>query len=152
MMFLTHLLFGLFCGLVTLNIFSPKNMIVYFSLVVVGSMLPDIDCADSRSSKAAGIFGKISSALLRHRGILHSIWPILAVWFLFESFNGRAWSIPLLVGYSSHLFIDMFNHAGIRVFHPINFHIKGFIKAGSISEKAVMMIIFVLDIFLILSL
>jgi inner membrane protein len=85
---------------------------VYTPLMMVGSLLPDIDTPFSKLGKY-----NIFAAMMRHRGFMHSLLtsgiiavagtlinPVVGVW--------------VSVGYLSHLFADSLTPSGIRWLYP----------------------------------
>ena len=67
MQFKTHLLFGMFLGLLVLPILNPNNSILFVMLVLIGSALPDIDHPNSKVGK----WFKPIGWLFEHRGFFH---------------------------------------------------------------------------------
>lgn len=128
----------------------------YFSYI--GSLFPDIDMKNSYISK---IFPKIYRSLgskFRHRGITHSLIFVYLLCNLFNaivkcsennivficSFSG------FIVGYVSHLCLDLLTKEGIELFYPIsiNFSILP-IKTSSKSEKIFCKVLNFIFIFLL---
>ena len=141
MMYKTHLVFGLFFGLLFVNLFNVPNKLFFLSIVVIASLFPDIDAVRSFLSfkPINWIFG--------HRKLLHSIWPLVLFYGIFNlilkwNFIGAA----LITGYGSHLVIDGFNKEGTRFFYPLKLKQKGFIRTGSFLEW----LLFVLFLILVL--
>lgn len=131
----THLAFGFLFGLVLMPFIPVMNKYVYFAIVLVASLLPDIDSPNSKASKKLGAIGKITRVFTKHRGIFHSLWiPLIAgavLWY----FVGRVYAIPLVIGYFSHLLIDGFTKAGINFLHPFStLRMQGFVETGSLLE------------------
>ena len=134
MMWKTHIVFGVLCGLLALNIYDAGNLWIFFLLVVLGSLLPDIDERHSKINKGLSIVRWLS-IFVKHRGIFHSIFiPLLLgsiIWTIFDI----VYALPLFIGYVSHLVIDSFTKTGINFLHPIaKFRISGFVETGSILE------------------
>ncbi len=130
MLFKSHLAFSFLVGLIFINIFNPKNQILFIILVLFGSALPDIDQPKSQVGKNFKIIGW----LFKHRGIFHSIFMALLISFGFYFLTG--YFSAFLLGYLSHLITDALTVAGVSFFYPIsNFKIRGFIKTGSLAEN-----------------
>ncbi len=131
-MFYTHMIFSSFIFFIYF-LFIGKNFdfsfiqISYLLITVFFSLLSDIDSSKSK-------FGRkfIFSFLFKHRGILHSIYPLIFLYLI---------NIYAFLGYSSHLILDSLTKKGIKPFNT-KFKIKGFIKTGSIFEKATFFCIF----------
>lgn len=149
MLFRTHLAFGFLAALLALKIFSPDNLILFFILVLIGSILPDVDNPKSKIGKKIKVIG----FLFEHRGFFHSL-LFLAVIYIISIlfFRNNYFILPLVIGYSSHLFIDCFNHIGIMPLHPLSrFRIRGFIKTGALLETILFFSLVVVDIWKLLN-
>lgn len=150
MLFKTHIAFGFLVGLAALKIFNPLNTILFFSLILIGSVLPDIDHPKSKVGKKIKLVG----FLFEHRGFFHSfIFLALIHLASYAFFRGNPFVLPLIIGYTSHLFIDCFNHLGIMPLHPFSkFRIKGSIKTGTLLETVLFLCFIVFSIFGVISL
>jgi inner membrane protein len=138
----THLAFGFLSGLFLMNYVNIGNKYIFFSLLLIGALLPDIDTPNSKISRKIPVIPKIIELLAKHRGIFHSIFLALifaAVIWIFSPTYG----IALFSGYFSHLLIDGFTKSGVNLLHPISqLRIAGPIQTGKLGE----LIIFVLII------
>lgn len=147
MQFKTHLLFGLFLGLLTLPILNPTNSILFVCLVLLGSAMPDIDHPNSKMGR---IFKPIGW-LFEHRGFFHSIFPVLLLLLLTKLYS--LLFLPIAIGYISHILIDMTTKQGILLIHPIlNIKISGFIRTGGIFEWFTFIILVLANAYLIIRL
>jgi membrane-bound metal-dependent hydrolase YbcI (DUF457 family) len=79
----------------------------FYGLDIIGgvitllcSILPDIDKFNSKISKKTFPFS-LAINIIRHRGILHSLFPLILILFIPE------YSVFALLGYSSHLMLDL---------------------------------------------
>ena|SRR3989344_5482131 len=149
MLFRTHLAFGFLVGLLSLKIFIPNNSLLFFILVLIGSILPDIDHPKSKIGKRIKIVG----FLFEHRGFFHSLLFLALVYVVSILFIKNIYFIlPLFIGYGSHLLIDCFNQAGIMPLHPLSrFRIKGFIKTGALLETILFFVLIAVDIWKLLN-
>jgi membrane-bound metal-dependent hydrolase YbcI (DUF457 family) len=104
----THIASGLTFGLAA--IVSDKidlNEFKFFSGIILGSVLPDIDTQKSWISQIVPYIDSMlrKSGILKHRGITHSIFVVIsmivACYFFRDSFL-----IGITVGYSVHCFSD----------------------------------------------
>jgi len=140
----THMAFSFLFALVLLPILSVGNTFLYFGIVLVSSILPDIDSPSSKASRKFGIIGKIARFFTKHRGVFHSLWiPLLSSW-LFYVYVGRIFGMAFFIGYFSHLLIDGFTKAGINFLHPfLNLRMNGFVETGS-SIETVFFLVFIL--------
>jgi membrane-bound metal-dependent hydrolase YbcI (DUF457 family) len=128
----THLLFSFLFGSLFLDYIHPSSLIakiIFAALLLAGTSLPDLDL-------------RIPS--LKHRGILHTIWPIvliLIVNYFLKSFI--PFSIAALaLGYGSHLFADAITKEGVKPLAPLSKQeIRGPIKVGSLSEFVIAAIV-----------
>lgn len=142
---------------VTLPTMTLSTAVGAFSMVFIGALTPDIDqpTADLwRRLPAGNIIGRIISPILgSHRMISHSFIGIgifaYGSYLLFQ----RLASIILLdmsiiwygfmIGFVSHLLIDLLNKEGLPLFFPFPFKV-GFpplkrlrLKAGGMIEKTI---------------
>lgn len=155
----THDVFA-FASLVTVAVYHPPSSLNLVTLIlslvtnIIGSLLPDIDQATNRLwdlLPAGNSLGKVFRKLfLSHRTITHSLLGIflinkLFLWLLPKIFNQsidvKIVYFALMIGYVSHLFLDLFTEEGLPLFFPIKTKI-GFppiaslrIKTGKIFEK-----------------
>lgn len=135
---------------------SVATMIVAFSANMIGGLAPDIDqpTADLWNKlPAGGLYSRLFTPLLGgHRYISHSLIGIIIFGFLSKYLLGLASSVLLvdmnvvwwsfMIGFVSHLVMDMFTKEGIPLLFPIPLKI-GFppfsvlrIKTGGLMEKA----------------
>jgi inner membrane protein len=139
MLFYTHLLLGISFFILFNSFFSGGNKFAFLILVLLGSVLPDIDEKHSRIKNWTGLLGIITSRLAKHRGIFHSL-PFALLLFIVVAliFNGY-YSVGLFIGYFSHLVGDMLTLHGVTLFYPFSrFKIKGPIRVGSASEYLIL--------------
>ncbi len=93
------------------------------------SLLPDIDHPDSLVGR---IFGPVSNYIQRrfgHRTVTHSVFAILAIMALLSILSlfyyiqlGKfpSWFSASSLAFASHIFIDLFNRSGVRLFAPFS--------------------------------
>jgi len=148
-MAITHLAFGFLSALFSIQYLHPKNQILFLVLVLVGSLLPDIDHPKSTLGKRFKIFGW----LFEHRGFWHSINALAIFAFIsFLLFQTSAYFYALPIGYVSHLVTDMITKEGVMWLHPLSkTRINGMIKTGSLLEYLFFIIVFVLGVLKLLS-
>lgn len=133
MLWRTHLLFGILCGLF-LSPYLDLSPYYYYSLVALGALLPDLDHSNSYISKKIKPISFILNFFLKHRGILHSFIFSIIVFIISKNIIG-IYSYPLFIGYFSHILIDAFTKEGINFLYPIaNLRLSGFIEVGSSGE------------------
>ena len=145
MRFKTHVAFGILCALLTFRYFTNtlNEYILFFTLVFLGSVFPDIDIHNSWLNRKLKLT-KLIALVTRHRGIFHSLIvavPLSYLLYIVEPYFGFAF----FIGYLSHLLMDSLNHMGIAYLHPIrNPHIKGFIEVGSKEETLIFLFIIII--------
>ena len=111
---------GLFGSFLNLNILANP---IFIASTIFGSLIPDIDYSKSTIGK---IFRPISKYLNRrygHRTITHSLLAMFGSFLLFaiiEStfFNRTTTSKIYLLGFFSHLILDMMTVQGVPLFYP----------------------------------
>ena len=150
MMYYTHLLFAVVFALLLM----PFNVSPYiaFPLILLGGVFPDIDSPGSFIGRKLRPLNIAVTSLVKHRGIFHTIWFVLAVYFGFFFFAKQylIYANLFLMGYFSHLLIDGFTIQGINFFHPFaKLHLSGFIETNTTAEKVLAIVLFILIIFLI---
>ena len=123
----THLGFGLLSG----TAFHSK----YASILSgIGSLLPDIDTNNSIINKLIypskknnnnrngykNKNRKNNNNYLKHRGIMHSLTVPLLIYLVYFAFMRNNLILPFVVGYISHLLLDMLTPMGVPLFMPIS--------------------------------
>jgi inner membrane protein len=114
-----------------------------YIVAAIGGLLPDVD----HSSSVMGSKTKILS-FLKHRGLTHSILGAGIVYFLMQFLFTRylTKAVPLInyvmIGYISHIFLDMLTPSGVSLFYPFKKRIKilPLIKTGSAAETVFMLL------------
>lgn len=108
--------------------FTKENMIilsVYGSAAVLGSLLPDIDIKGSKISNKNKIASFIIRTFFGHRGFTHSMlcYALLSMGVFFLSgmipggYGGYI-TKGFMIGYLSHLILDMLNPMGVPLLFP----------------------------------
>lgn len=136
----THKIGGLCTGILISNMYIGTNLtsnniklaLLFTGASVLGSLIPDIDhrgSTISNKNKATEGVSMIVS-LFGHRGITHApityllLFLIPSIFFsnMTNSFEFYAYifSIGLLVGAFSHLFLDFLTVGGIPLFFPLS--------------------------------
>ena len=129
----THISGGILLGSILCNNW------VDMSLVVIGSIISDIDHENSIIGKSIPIIPKI----LKHRGITHSL-IFCIVGIIINRYFG--------LGILSHLVLDSFTIQGIRWFYPISDKSLGIkiVRTGGILEKIIFFLIWIMIIIICL--
>ncbi len=141
MMLKTHLAFSFLLGLFLYPLFKV-NQILFFSILLFCSILPDIDITTSKIGANTKPLSTIINILFSHRGFFHSIFPPLILLFIFAFFSYTTIGIIVFIGYLSHLLMDSITRTGIMFFQPIhNFRVRGFFKVGGFFEYVLFFLI-----------
>jgi len=144
MMFRTHVLFGILCGLLALLFFDPKMPWVFFGFFVVGAMMPDIDIPNSKVGRRHRVMSLFTNFVFGHRGFIHTIYPALGLFVLFYVLGFGGLGFALFLGYFSHLILDMLTPDGIAFFYPLyNVRMKGFVHTAGVLEYLVQVFVIV---------
>jgi len=142
MMFKTHLALGILVSILVINYLQLESWILFGSILVFASVLPDIDISKSKVGKRFRPLSSIISFLFGHRGFVHTVFPpIIAVgtaMILGYSMIGLAF----LIGYGTHLIADIVTVQGLMPFFPLSkVRASGFIRTGGIVEYLLFFII-----------
>jgi inner membrane protein len=165
MMWTTHVAFALLCYYIMaysagLSFDAPAVL----TLLVVGSLLPDIDQPRAFLARQLCLFKRASRGIGRyvtHRGIVHSLLAALiatfAVWVVALFYDLETLAVTcFFLGFISHLAADSLNPTGIKWLQPVTkAKLKDGIRTGSAMEKlffllvvaAISVIFYLSDIF-----
>ena len=133
MLFNTHISFAF---LISLFIYPYFTFYPIFSIIIIclTSTIPDLDHPNSKISKQNPL-RFITKLILKHRGLLHSLFTPLFLYLMLLLINTELASL-IFIGYTSHLFMDSFTKMGIKPLYPLfNFKIKGNIRTASFMER-----------------
>jgi|TARA_Y100000310_G_C20679445_1_gene815038 inner membrane protein len=143
-MFKTHLAFGLLIALFVSEFLGLEEKLLFISVCVVSSILPDIDTPFSKIGRKFPPISWLFNILFGHRGLMHTIYFPLLIYFIFRAFGQHLFAGAFFLGYMSHLIIDMLNIKGIYFFFPLNrTRLNGFIKSGGVLEWVLFVLILV---------
>ncbi|MFH1682762.1 MAG: metal-dependent hydrolase [Candidatus Woesearchaeota archaeon] len=144
MLFWTHLSFGILGGLLALDHFTGGSYVLFFFLVLLGAVFPDIDERDSKITQWTGLFGKIVSLLNKHRGFFHSLLFVAVALIISSVFLTQFYSWGLFLGLCSHLFLDSLTPAGVPLLYPFErFKARGWLRTGGVGEVVVLFLVVV---------
>lgn len=132
MMMKTHLAFGIFSGLILLPFIN--NKFIFLFMVIICSLLPDIDIAYSYLGKYK-IF-RLLQWFVKHRGVIHSFTFCLAISLLLAVFFPIL-SVGFFVGFMGHLFCDLITSDGLKLFWPFKIEWSGRIRTGGKAEELI---------------
>lgn len=148
MMGATHLIIGLFTGVLFHVFFQLPILSIPF--VLVGALLPDVDHERSMINKFIPVT-RIIPSFFSHRGFFHSIFPVLIILVLSVYFDFWFVGFPVALGYLSHLLSDSLTFAGCNFLYPFSrFQIRGFISTGGVYEFFISLVALVAIFVLIL--
>ncbi|RME55236.1 metal-dependent hydrolase [Candidatus Woesearchaeota archaeon] len=135
MIFRTHLIFNILMGLILVQYLSPTQKWLFLTIFILSGLLPDIDTTKSKIGRRYKKTSFIANLLFGHRGLLHTIYPPLLLFITFDYFGLGVLGFASLLGYLSHLLLDMLTLQGLQVFRPISkFHVRGFFRTGGFLE------------------
>lgn len=142
----THLAIGVFAVLFFLP--HVNNKWVFIPVVLIASLLPDIDSGFSTLGKHKVL--RPFQLLMKHRGFIHSFTFCFLISLIF-AFYIPVLAFPFFLGYSLHLVADAWTVEGIKPFWPLKDSTSGKVRVGGVLEKGVFFTFIVLDlVFLIL--
>lgn len=140
----THLVIGLFVALLILE-FTDVNSLALVIIVLVASLLPDIDERHSLIGRKFPLVGWFS----RHRGFFHSVYPAIIFSLVIFLFSNMSYASAFFIGYFIHLVFDAMTRSGISFF-MVGKKVKGLFRTGGIVDYLLLFIFLVLSILLIL--
>jgi inner membrane protein len=128
----THFVIGLALALLFLPHINYK--LVFFPIVLICALLPDIDSPNSYFGHH-NVFRPMQF-LVKHRGIFHSLTLCILVSIVLAFVLPIA-AFPFFLGYSSHLLADSFTQDGITPFWPWKRTINGLLTTGGRVEYGI---------------
>ena len=132
----THIAFAILCGLLLLLVFPITDVPVFFTFLVIGSILPDVDHKGSIINKLVPLTRWVPY-LFKHRGVFHSLFPVALLSGVFYILRAPTIGIYLCIGYLSHLLSDAMTSLGVGLFYPLSkSRARGWIVVGTIQETA----------------
>ncbi len=143
MMFLTHLLFGIFSGYLAQGFLGYGSSSLFVTVAAAASLLPDIDHVSSWIGRRLPPLSITLSLLFSHRGFLHSLIVPVLLYFMIAAAS-KEMASAVLVGYVSHIMLDATTTKGIRPLHPLPFKIRGVIRTNGFAEKIIMLLLMVI--------
>lgn len=145
MLFLTHLLLGVLIALVAGDFISGGSYLVFFLLVLLGSLLPDIDESRSKMVRLSGVVGMAVSFFSKHRGFFHSLAFVVLVTLISRLFLGYYYAWALFLGLVGHLLADAATRKGVNLFYPFfDLKMKGWVKVSSWEETMIQVLLVLL--------
>ena len=149
MMGRTHLAIGLLAALLLLPVIG-QTWYIFIPLILLGSLLPDVDHENSKINKMLPITRWIPK-VFAHRGFFHSIFPAIIIYAGFYFAKLEYIGLPLTIGYTSHLASDCFTRLGCNLLHPVStFRIQGPVMTNGIMELLTLGSVLLLDALLVI--
>ena len=152
MMFFTHLVLGVFIGLLSLKLnflninANINSAILFLTITTISSIIPDIDIATSFISRKTRTATYAISYFFKHRGIIHSILVPIVIFAVIYTINTQIAS-AILIGYVSHIMIDSLTKTGVQPFLPVtNYRIKGIMRTGGLADFMIFIFLIILII------
>ncbi len=126
---LGYLVFAKVDGL-SVDILDPINLGVISAGLILGSLIPDLDHKNSYISNKAKSLSFFTSRLFKHRGFTHSILGTLIFYYILNYFLPKLslyidifyldiFKWALIIGFISHIILDMMTPGGVVLFYPI---------------------------------
>lgn len=123
----THVAFG--AGIAMLgsvyyasNGYDMASNSLLFAGCILGSLFPDIDSPKSILSQHIPLLPKIINKVFGHRNFIHSPFflALLSYGIIYFYPDAKHFIYGFILGFCSHLLLDMCNRAGIPIFYPIS--------------------------------
>ncbi len=141
MMSRTHLALGILASILIINYLHPEQWILFGGVLILASVLPDIDAPKSIVGKKLWPISSIVNLLFGHRGIMHTIYPPLIIFIAAIILGYSTVGMAFIIGYGLHLAADMTTVQGVTPFFPLSkIKASGFIKTGGITEYAILIL------------
>lgn len=135
---------------------SPVKSGLFVAGAIVGSLMPDLDVKSSEASKKNKLLSFITRLFFEHRGT-HSVvvlTVLAALLYIPARFIPLGYGYPVLwgiiLGYLSHIILDMCTKKGCPVFNPIKINISILpLKTGGLIERIIRVVFYILIIYLL---
>ncbi len=122
-----------------------NNQLFFIFIVLIATMIPDIDSGFSTLGKFKGF--RFLQFFVKHRGVIHSFTFCIFISLILAAFWPIA-SFGFFLGYGVHLFVDSFTPEGIKPFWPYKKKSSWRLRTGSLLETGLFLIFVLLDILL----
>lgn len=153
MMGTTHAAFALLCYYVIAYFAGlPFDALMVLTLLIIGSLLPDIDHPRGFLARQFYLFRRTSrgvSRFVKHRGIVHSLLATLIataiVWVIAMVYRWEVLAVAcFFLGFISHLAADSLNPTGIKWLQPFSkAKVRNGIRTGSAMEKLFFLLVLI---------
>ncbi len=139
MLFYTHIAFAILLGLYVIDFIPITDITLFFSSLIVFTLVPDIDQTKSIIGKRLKPLSGILS-FFGHRGFTHSVLFVVLVYLILSHFSMLI-AFAAVLAILSHLILDALTPKGIMPLYPLKYKIKGPFRTNSIIEKMVFIVI-----------
>jgi len=140
----THLAIGIFFVLMLANYFDNKW--IFILMVIAGTIFPDLDSSYSAFGKF--LVFRPFQFFIKHRGVFHSFtFAVLSSALIY--FFWKTLAFGFFLGYSVHLIADCFTYSGVRIFWPLDFKVKGFLKTGGVVDEILFIVLVIINLIFI---
>ena len=144
MLFRTHMVFSLAVYFLLAYFIAMPFYVLIF--VLMATAFVDIDIRNSKAGNRWYL--RPLQWFTKHRGVLHSLFIGVLLSLILGSVSLWA-GFGFFVGYVSHLFLDCLTRGGVRLFWPLPWKVKGFIRSGGIAEQVVFVLLLLGNIFIV---
>lgn len=139
---------------------NTSELMMFYTVLIFGSLLPDIDEPESYIGRRLPIFSNILSIFVEHRGITHLAFIPITIFFVgfyfIEDQYTKIFMYAISIGIIAHDAGDLLTRGGIRgfLFPLMPNHTIGLLPkelrfyTNSVTEYLVMLMLIVLNIYL----
>lgn len=122
MKFQTHIIGGITLGLCASSYFDYPLMdtSIYYSALILGSLLPDIDHPKSFLGKKVKPISKSLYKWFGHRTLTHSLFIFIISFEACRLTNYHPLATGLTLGLISHILLDLLTPQGVALCYPIS--------------------------------
>ena len=131
---------------ILLIIGNVNNKIIFLSVALISTLIPDIDTRFSVLGKRR-VF-RILQFFVRHRKMFHSLIFCLIITSILVLFV-HVLALGFFLGYGLHLFADSFTIEGIIPFYPFGKRSSWRIRTGAKTETILFLSVFAIDFLLL---
>jgi len=147
----THLVIALGVILYFLDVPQLRNKLIFTVVVLISSMLPDLEGVFAGSAGNKGRFFRSVFYSEQKNGVLHS-YTVCIIISIFLAMFYPIYAFSFFIGYSFHLFADSFTPQGIQAFWPHKSRSTGHITPGGRLEMMLFYVMLIVDFALLIKL
>ncbi len=156
-------MFGFTWGILTLTLFNASGVLpadfaetlLFFALVLIGALLPDIDKYNSRIGRKARWLSVPVQLIFGHRKFTHSLLFAVLAYLLFgwaaEQYQfSQLYAVGLSAGILSHIAGDFLTKDGVPLFYPfVQGRLRFFVtfRTGSSAERMLVILLAALNVY-----